>query len=65
MNELAKLYPSSRIKWINENSKIYVSWNIEGSSFDYIVSDISECHRVVRQVKIDQILSSVEPLQDK
>lgn len=65
MNELAKLFPDKRKIWINENNKTYLTFYFKGYLYSYIVSDISECRRIIRQVKIDQILSSVEPLQDE
>ena len=56
MNELAKLYPSNRLKWIIENNKTYLTFDFKGIRFDYIVSDISECHKIIREVKIDEII---------
>lgn len=64
-NDLVKLFPSKRIRWISDNMKTYLSFDFNGSRFDYQVNDPYECRRIIRQVKIDHFLNEIEPLQDE
>lgn len=45
--------------------KTYLSFDFNGSRFDYQVNDPYECRRIIRQVKIDHFLNEIEPLQDE
>lgn len=60
LNELVKLYPSYRERWIAENNNIYVSWRLDDDFLDFIVKDMKDIVRIKRCLKIKSILDKME-----